>query len=78
MKAPEPFFMTNSEWYYHDEKDFCYKLTDKAPKEAVESYIDHYKTCVYRGEDILLELGYISREEWLSIVEEKSKAKDMK
>ena len=33
-----PYFMTNKEWYYYDE----YKLTDKAPKKAIESYKEYY------------------------------------
>lgn len=38
-----PYFMQNEEWYYYDEIDEIYKLTDKAPIEAVESYNDFYK-----------------------------------
>ena len=34
----KPYFMTNKEWYYYDRKEFCIKLTDKAPKKARESY----------------------------------------
>lgn len=34
--------MKNEEWYYFDEKDFMYKLTNKAPKEAVKSYKEFY------------------------------------
>lgn len=37
-----PYFMTNKEWYYYDEKEEKYKLTDKAPKEAIESYKEYY------------------------------------
>lgn len=36
--------MKNEEWYYFDADEFCYKLTDKAPKKAVESYKEFYKT----------------------------------
>lgn len=42
MMMDIPYFMTNKEWFYHDEKDFCYKLTDKAPPEAVKSYEKFY------------------------------------
>ena len=28
-----PFFMSNPEWYYFDEEEFKYKLTEKAPKK---------------------------------------------
>ena len=38
-----PYFMSNQAWYYFDESDFCYKLTDQAPPEAVQSYEDFYK-----------------------------------
>ena len=43
MTLPEPLFMTNEEWYYFDEKAFCYKLTDKAPEDARQSYEEFYK-----------------------------------
>ncbi len=39
---PKPYFMENKEWYYFDEENFCYKLTDKAPKKAIESYKEFY------------------------------------
>lgn len=39
---PKPYFMENKEWYYFDEEKFCYKLTDKAPKKAIESYKEFY------------------------------------
>lgn len=42
MTNKEPYFMTNKEWYYFDENEFCYKLTEKAPKEARESYKEFY------------------------------------
>ncbi len=38
-----PYFLTNKEWYYFDEKNYQYVLTDKAPKKAIESYEDFYK-----------------------------------
>ena len=49
MKRTMPKFMENPEWYYMDEEnpfykqygDACYMLTDKAPKEAVESYLEY-------------------------------------
>jgi len=37
-----PYFMTNEEWYYYDEKEEIYKLTDKANKQAKESYFLYY------------------------------------
>jgi hypothetical protein len=42
LMLPEPYFMTNKEWYYFDEEAFMYKLTDKAPKKAQESYKEFY------------------------------------
>lgn len=38
-----PKFMENQEWYYFDFDKKKYVLTDKAPKEAVESYKQFYK-----------------------------------
>ena len=38
----EPYFLSNKDWYYYDEEEFCYKLTDKATKEAVENYEEFY------------------------------------
>lgn len=54
MFITKPYFMENSEWWYLDEENElwklyemqCYRLTDKAPKEAVESYLQ-YCTEVY-------------------------------
>jgi len=34
----------NKEWYYYDEEEYCWKLTDKAPMEAVKSYEEYYET----------------------------------
>lgn len=39
-----PYFMNDKSWYYFDEKDWEYKLTENAPKKAIESYNDFYKT----------------------------------
>lgn len=55
----EPYFMSNPEWYYYDEKDGCLKLTDKAPEKAKKSYIDHYLHCVHNGKYVLIDQGYI-------------------
>ena len=38
LKAKTPYFLTNKEWYYYDMKTGRYKLTDKAPEKAIESY----------------------------------------
>ena len=61
MLMPRPKFKENDEWYYNDETHElsklleikCYRLTDKAPKEAVESYLS-FCTQIY-----LDELGYV-------------------
>ena len=38
-----PYFMNNEEWYYYDWDEMKYKLTDKAPSEAIKSYKEFYK-----------------------------------
>ena len=38
----EPYFLKNKDWYYFDEEEWCYKLTDKATPEAVKSYEEFY------------------------------------
>lgn len=42
MDVEMPYFLNNEEWYYYDEDEEMYKLTDKAPKEAIESYDAFY------------------------------------
>lgn len=42
MITDKPYFMTNQEWWYYDWKEMKYKLTDKAPPEAVKSYKEFY------------------------------------
>ena len=43
-----PYFMTNEEWYTVDpnDDDRGYKLTDKAPQEAIDSYNEFYDDSV--------------------------------
>lgn len=43
MLLKKPYFMKNKDWYYFDLKEFKYKLTEKATKEAIESYKEFYK-----------------------------------
>lgn len=50
MTLPEPYFLTNKEWYYFDEDEFCYKLTDKATDKAKESYKEFYEQLEKRFE----------------------------
>lgn len=40
---PVPYFLTNKEWYYYDEKEEKFKLTDKATEKAKKSYYESYK-----------------------------------
>lgn len=42
MRFPEPYFMKNVEWFVFNEDECRYELTDKAPKEAIESYNETY------------------------------------
>jgi len=45
-----PYFLQDKEWYteYYDNKGHIhYKLTDRAPKEAIKSYSKYYKTLEY-------------------------------
>lgn len=48
MTVPKPYFMTNKEWYYFDEEEMEYKLTEKAPDKAKQSFEEYYQT-VYDG-----------------------------
>ena len=52
MRMLMPKFMENKDWFYADDQnplytelgEKCYMLTDKAPKEAVESYLEYCST----------------------------------
>lgn len=49
MLMSRPKFMENKDWYYNDETqeeyikygNACFRLTELAPKDAVESYLSH-------------------------------------
>lgn len=43
MFLDEPYFMTNEDWFYFDNGDKKYKLTDKATQKAKESYKEFYE-----------------------------------
>ena len=43
MKIPEPYFMSNEDWYFFDEDEWRYKLTEKAPEKAMKSYEEFYE-----------------------------------
>lgn len=49
MTTEKPLFLQNSEWYYFDEAEWKYKLTEKATTEAVKSYEDFYKALGKQG-----------------------------
>lgn len=36
-----PYFMTDQEWFYFDFEDGKWKLTDKAPDDAKQSYAEY-------------------------------------
>lgn len=42
MQVEKPYFMSNEDWFYFDEKEFKYKLTEKATEKARKSYEDFY------------------------------------
>lgn len=44
MLLEQPYFMENTEWYWHDRQECMYKLTDKAPEKAKQSYKEFYET----------------------------------
>lgn len=55
------YFLENEEWYieYRDERGHLnYKLTGKAPKEAIKSYNKYYKTLRY-AENIVLTFKFL-------------------
>ena len=43
MLIDMPYFMENADWYYFDYEEGKYKLTEKAPEAAEESYIEFYR-----------------------------------
>ena len=44
MQTEKPYFMNDPNWFYFDEKEFKYKLTEKATEKARKSYEDFYKS----------------------------------
>lgn len=42
LKADIPYFLTNKDWYYYDMDTGRYKLTNKAPQKAIDSYNKYY------------------------------------
>lgn len=47
MLLEKPYFLTNKEWYWTIPGKSGYKLTDKAPKKAKESYKEFYSVSVF-------------------------------
>lgn len=43
MEQEKPYFLENEEWCYFDEEEWIYKLTEKAPQKAIDSYNEFYK-----------------------------------
>lgn len=43
ITVEEPFFLSNEEWYDYDITTLKYVLTDKATKEARDSYNEFYE-----------------------------------
>ncbi len=39
----KPYYLSNKEWYYYDPDERKYKLTEKAPPEAIKSYEEFYE-----------------------------------
>ena len=39
----EPYFLQDSSWFYYDEEEGKYKLTEAAPEKARQSYAEFYK-----------------------------------
>ena len=39
----EPYWHKNKDWYYYNKEKMRFFLTDKATKEAIESYNEYYK-----------------------------------
>ena len=46
----KPYFLKDPSWYYFDEDEVKYKLTDKAPEEARKSYEEFYGQSDLEGE----------------------------
>lgn len=44
MVLAMPYFMTNKDWYYYDEEESIFKLTNNATQEAIKSYEEYYST----------------------------------
>lgn len=54
MISKEPYFLSNPAWYYYDEEELKYKLTEEATPKAKESYEEFYKDNIIDGEIIFV------------------------
>lgn len=52
MTLDEPYFMRNKEWYYFDKDAWRYRLTEKAPDKAKQSYKEFYKELELQNEGV--------------------------
>lgn len=43
MEKIEPYWHKNKKWYYFDLKNNKFRLTNKAPIKAIESYKEYFK-----------------------------------
>lgn len=43
MEKIEPYWHKNKDWYYWDKEKRKFKLTNKAPQKAIDSYNEYYK-----------------------------------
>jgi hypothetical protein len=39
----KPYFMKNEDWFFFDEEECMYRLTEKATEKAKQSYEEYYK-----------------------------------
>lgn len=42
LAVKEPYFFSNNDWYYYDNKKIRFILTDKATEKAKQSYYEFY------------------------------------
>lgn len=63
-----PYFLTNKKWYYYDENNYKYVLTDKASQKAKNSYNEYYNKFDDNILDIYLDLYYNKFEDILPLM----------
>lgn len=71
MVMNKPYFMNKEDWFYYDEEEFfAYRLTNKAPKEAYESYKNYL--------DDSLKTLQIDEQDYDALLEELKKFEEQK